>query len=173
MARDIDRELVQLQRLTTAQLRQRFLEIFGEPAGSHHKTWLIKRIAWRLQAIAEGDLSDRARQRAAELARDADLRLAPPRRSDPLPGAAPHDKEQAKVTLEPATAADPRLPPPGSLLTRSYKGQTIQVKVLSQGYQYQGRVFSSLSALAKEITGSHCSGFWFFKLGRRTQGGKQ
>ena len=68
---------------------------------------------------------------------------------------------------------DPRLPPPGSWLTRSYKGRTIEVKVLSQGFQYQGRVFSSLSALAKEITGSHCSGFWFFNLDRRTQGGKQ
>ena len=68
---------------------------------------------------------------------------------------------------------DPRLPPPGSWLTRSYKGQTIEVKVLSQGFQYQGRVFSSLSALAKEITGSHCSGFWFFNLGRHAQGGNQ
>ena len=75
MAIDIDREWLQLHRLTTAQLRQRYLDIVGEAAHSHNKTWLLKRIAWRLQTLAEGDLSDRARQRAAELARDADLRL--------------------------------------------------------------------------------------------------
>jgi hypothetical protein len=39
--------------------------------------WLVKRIAWRMQALAEGDLSERARRRAAELANDADLRLSP------------------------------------------------------------------------------------------------
>jgi hypothetical protein len=172
MTTDIDRELVQLQRLTTVQLRQRYLEISGEAAHSHNKTWLIKRIAWRLQAIAEGDLSDRARQRAAELARDADLRLSPLRRH-PAPCVTPLLTEQAKLPCEPATAADPRLPPPGSWLTRSYKGHTIHVQVLAQGFQYRGRVFSSLSALAKEITGNHCSGFCFFKLGRRAQGGQR
>ena len=81
-------------------------------------------------------------------------------------------KEQAKASFRSRTATDPRLPPPGSWLTRSYKGQTIEVKVLSQGFQYQGRIFSSLSALAKEITGSHCSGFWFFHLGRHAKGGQ-
>jgi Protein of unknown function (DUF2924) len=172
MAIDIDRQLLELQRLTTVQLRQRFLEIFGEAPRSHNKTWLLKRIVWRLQATVEGDLSDRARQRAAELARDADLRLSSPR-SKPAPLAMSLPKEQAKVSSPGPTSMDPRLPPPGSWLTRSYKGQTIEVKVLSQGFQYQGRVFSSLSALAKEITGSHCSGFWFFNLGRPTQGGEQ
>ena len=67
-------------------------------------------------------------------------------------------------------ARDPRLPPVSSLLTRFYKGQTIEVKVLEHGFAYQGRAFSSLSALAKQITGSHCSGFAFFGLGRRAQG---
>jgi hypothetical protein len=173
MAIDIDRKLLELPRLTTTQLRQRYLDIFGEPAHSNNKTWLIKRMAWRLQAMHEGDLSDRARQRAAALARDADLRLASPRRGQPLANAMPLQQEQAKASSPSPTAMDPRLPPPGSWLTRSYKGQTIDVKVLAQGFQYQGRVFSSLSALAKDITGSHCSGFGFFNLGRRTQGGQQ
>jgi hypothetical protein len=153
------------------QLRQRYLDIVGEAAHSHNKTWLLKRLAWRLQTLAEGDLSDRARQRAAELARDADLRLAPPR-SQSGPTSALLPKEQAKASSKSATSRDARLPPPGSWLSRSYKGQTIQVKVLAQGFQYQGRVFSSLSALAKEITGSHCSGFCFFHLGRHAQGGQ-
>jgi hypothetical protein len=170
MTTDIDRELIQLQRLTTVQLRQRYLDTLGEAAHSSNKTWLIKRIAWRLQALAEGDLSARARQRAALLARDADLRLSPPRSAQlRLSVTAPHQAE-APVGSTPQTH-DPRLPPPGSLLTRSYKGQAVEVKVLTQGFQYQGRVFSSLSALAKEITGTHCSGFRFFGLGRHAQGG--
>ena len=172
MAIDIDREWLQLRRLTTVQLRQRYLDIVGEAAHSHNKTWLLKRLAWRLQTLAEGDLSDRARQRAAELARDADLRARTATQPIEDRASALLPKEQAKASSKSATSRDARLPPPGSWLSRSYKGQTIQVKVLAQGFQYQGRVFSSLSALAKEITGSHCSGFCFFHLGRHAQGGQ-
>jgi hypothetical protein len=64
-------ELATLQRLTIGQLRQRFAEVFGEATAASNRTWLVKRIVWRLQALAEGDLSERARRRAAELARDA------------------------------------------------------------------------------------------------------
>ena len=171
MTMDIDRQGLALERWTTPELRQRYLDLFGEAARSHNKTWLRQRIIWRLQAMAEGDLSERARQRAAELARDADLRLSAPRRQA-VPMAMPLPTAQAKASSPPLTSRDPRLPPPGSWLTRSYKGHTIQVQVLSQGFQYQGRVFSSLSALAKEITGSHCNGFWFFQLGRHAKGGQ-
>jgi len=55
--------------------------VAGEPTGVTNKGWLCKRLAWRLQALAEGDLSERARRRASELACDADLRLLPPRRA--------------------------------------------------------------------------------------------
>jgi hypothetical protein len=57
-----------------------------------------------------------------------------------------------------------RLPPPGSILTRPYKGDVVQVKVLEHGFEYQGQVYQSLSAVAKAVTGSHCNGFLFFKL---------
>ena len=77
---NIVHEVATLQRMTVGQLRQRFAELFGEATTASNRTWLVKRIAWRLQALAEGDLSERARQRAAELARDADLRLNPPQR---------------------------------------------------------------------------------------------
>ena len=75
---NIVNEVAALQRLSVGQLRQRFAELFGEATNASNRTWLIKRIAWRLQALAEGDLPERARQRAAELARDTDLRLNPP-----------------------------------------------------------------------------------------------
>ena len=80
MQLNIVNEVATLERLTIGQLRQRFAELFGEATQASNRTWLVKRIAWRMQALAEGDLSERARQRAAELARDADLRLNPPRR---------------------------------------------------------------------------------------------
>src|SRR5262249_29403754 len=69
-----------LARQTVPELRQRYAALFGEATVARHKTWLVKRIAWRLQAVAEGELSERARQRALQLANDADLRLSPPKR---------------------------------------------------------------------------------------------
>ena len=60
--------------------------------------------------------------------------------------------------------ADPRLPPPGSVLARKYRGQTLQVRVLADGFEFEGAVYPSLSATAKAITGSHCNGFLFFRL---------
>jgi len=53
--------------------------VFGEATPCRHRQHLFRRIAWRLQALAEGDLSERARQRAGEIARDADLRMVAPR----------------------------------------------------------------------------------------------
>ena len=156
----IGQQLAQLQRLTTPQLRSRFAELFGEPTPANNRTWLLKRIAWRLQALVEGGLSERARRRAQELANDADLRLNPPvpRRPSQLL------QEQPSVRTEPE-ARDKRLPPAGTVLARQYKGETVQVQVLQRGFAYQGQVFKSLSAVAKAVTGSHCNGFWFFGLG--------
>jgi hypothetical protein len=63
----------------------------------------------------------------------------------------------------PRPHADDRLPPPGTVLTRPFKGAVLQVKVLAEGFEYQGQVYPSLSAVAKAITGSHCNGFLFFR----------
>ena len=67
-------EIAALARRTVPELRERYAALFGEGTTAKHKTWLVKRIAWRLQAVAEGELSERARQRALQLANDADLR---------------------------------------------------------------------------------------------------
>jgi hypothetical protein len=134
--------------------------VFGEQTLANNKTWLLRRLVWRLQALAEGDLSERARQRAAELANDADLRLNPPVGPPPT-AAAPERTTTQRVRFQ----ADARLPPPGTILTRPYKGQTVQVQVLSQGFAYAGEVYRSLSAVAQAITGSHCNGYLFFRLG--------
>ena len=162
MAVNVERELAALQRLGAGQLRLRYAELFGEPTNANNKAWLLKRIAWRLQALAEGDLSERARRRATELACDADLRLNPPRAALPeTPATAAQPRTR---TLEFQT--DPRLPPPGTVLTRKYKGRVLQVQVLRNGFEYEGQVYRSLSAVAKAVTGSHCNGYLFFRVGQ-------
>src|SRR5262245_20699979 len=111
-----------LPTLSVAQLRNRYAEIFGETTNAAHKMWLIKRVAWRLQALAEGDLSLRARQRAADLANDADLRLSPP--SSPIPANAgnPAPAGDLQTPIPTPVPWDCRLPLPGGILTRHYKG---------------------------------------------------
>jgi hypothetical protein len=153
---NIVNEVAKLQRLSVGQLRQRFAELFGETTKASNRIWLVKRIMWRMQALAEGDLSERARRRAAELARDADLRLNPPQRQANTATSLPQDVPMP-------APVDHRLPPPGTLLTRPYKGQLVQVQVLTEGFAYGGRVYASLSAVAKAITGSQCNGYLFFR----------
>jgi hypothetical protein len=149
-------EIAALPRLRVSELRVRFAEVFGEPTPSHNKVWLVKRIAWRLQAQAEGDLSERARRRATELIADADLRLT----------AAPGDAGTA-TREQPAPLRVPgndRMPRPGTILSRRYKGRTLQIEVLEHGFAFEGQTYRSLSAVAKAVTGSHCSGHFFFGL---------
>lgn len=162
MELNLAKEVAALQRLTVPELRGRYAEVFGERTNANHRTWLVKRIAWRLQALAEGDLSERARRRAEALARDADLRLNPPRGTQ----AAVASEEQTR-TVALAVKADDRLPVTGTILTRAYKGRTLQVQVLVQGFEFEGEVYKSLSAVAKAVTGSHCNGFLFFGLAKQ------
>lgn len=158
---NVGREVAALQRMTVKQLRTRYAEVFGEDTNGHNKVWLVKRIAWRLQVRSEGGLSERARQRAAELADDADLRMNPP----PMKAAPSAGVETVVRVLK--FQGDDRLPPPGTLLARKYKGEVVQVMVRPDGFEYEGVVYTSLSAVAKQITGSHCNGYLFFRLDRK------
>src|SRR5437763_11299634 len=76
---DLSKELAGLPKLMVKELRVKFAEVFGEPTRAANKDWLVKRIAWRMQANAMGGLSERAKRRAEELANDSDLRLSPPK----------------------------------------------------------------------------------------------
>jgi hypothetical protein len=156
---NVGKELAALRRMVVGELRARYAEVFGETTNDRHKDWLVKRIIWRLQAQAEGDLSERARRRAAELANDADLRRKPPK----SPPVAADAAGRTRTRRLPASG-DRRLPIPGSLITRVYKGETLEVSVLSGGFEFEGEVYKSLSAVAKKITGSHCNGYLFFRL---------
>lgn len=151
-----------LEHLTPAGLREVYREVFGEPSRSNNRQWLTRRIAWRLQAQAEGGLTERARRRADELARDEDVRSRPPgdfRHAGPTLGA-----KMRTVAGKVVKPTDRRVPIPGSVLTREFKGTEHRVTVLTNGFEHNGTVYRSLSAIAKVITGSHWNGFLFFGL---------
>jgi hypothetical protein len=158
MALNVTHEVAALQRMTVKELRAKFADVCGDETRSGNRAWLIKRIAWRMQANHEGGLTERARHRARELACDADLRLSAPRMR-PQPVSVPAAPPQP-ITLP----EDSRLPLPGTILVREYKGCSVQVRVLEQGFEYAGQTWRSLSAVAKAVTGTHINGFLFFKL---------
>lgn len=78
-------------------------------------------------------------------------------------------RAQASSTSKKATR-DPRLPAVGTTLTRTYKGRDLEVKVLADGFEYNGETFRSLSGLARHIVGYQISGPVFFKLAGKSEG---
>ncbi|HUW34759.1 MAG TPA: DUF2924 domain-containing protein [Planctomycetota bacterium] len=159
---NIPEQLAAMRAMTPGQLRDQYRELFGEESRSGNPQWLYRRCAWRLQALAEGDLSERAHRRARELARDADIRVRPPALANLQPSARPGVSHQARGRI--ARNVDCRLPMPGTRLTRKYKGHIYEVEVLDGGFVYDGEVYQSLSAVAHVITGGHWNGFLFFGL---------
>jgi len=152
----IENERAARSRMTASELARRYAELFGEATRTRHRTYLIRKIAWKLQALVEGDLSERARRRAQELARGTELRVMPQKPADAT--------QPATVVQHAAVATDERLPAPGTAIVRQYKGRTLQVLVLPDGFEFEGRRYPSLSAVAKAITGSHINGYRFFRL---------
>jgi len=163
MQTNVAQELAALPEMTVTELRAKYETVFGEPARSHNRQHLTKRVAWRIQALAEGDLSERARRRAEELANDADRRMtAPKRRTTTGSG------HTTRGTLN--LSNSDRLPMPGSEIARKYKGKNIVVTVLRKGFEYEGHVYRSLTAVAKAVTGTHWNGYHFFGLRRGKEG---
>lgn len=153
----------QLRSLNVIALKKRYEEVFGETSRSTNKQFLFRRIAWRLQANAEGGLSERARRRAAEIVDDADLRTRAPKEFMPTPVSTSDSSAVARPDLR----RDRRLPPPGTLLTRRLGDRQIVVKVLEEGFEFESRRYRSLSAVAREVTGTRWNGLLFFGVAER------
>ena len=83
------KEVAALGRMTVGQLKRRYVQAFGEESRSCNRDFLRKRIVWRLQELAQGGITERARRRAEELANDADLRVRVPQGRSVSAGAAP------------------------------------------------------------------------------------
>src|SRR5437867_7840886 len=129
-------QILALQKMTVAQLRLKWRELYGgEETRSCNRVYLWRRLAWRVQELAYGGLSERAKARIAELSKDDDLRMLPPRPWQPPSGNG--------GTPAPETPRRPlrdlRLPKPGSTLSRQYRGHEIRVLVLEDGFEYEGR----------------------------------
>ena len=160
-------EIEKLRRTSLAAMRLQYREVFGEDTRCRNREHLFRRIAWRLQALAEGDLTERARERAREIARDADLRIIAPREFFTVEGAPVRTTRK-----ESSRPADCRLPLPGTLLTREWKGRTLLVEVLADGFRFEHHRYPSLSAVALAATGTRWNGLVFFGLtgkGRKEQ----
>jgi len=164
-------EIEKLRRASVAELRARYRAVFGEDTNSRHREHLFRKIAWRLQALNEGDLSERARARATDIARDADLRVVAPRG---FFGA--DTSTRLTVPRKEGAREDRRLPIAGTVIERQFRGRKHFVEVAADGFRYEGRHFRSLSSIAREITGTRWNGLAFFGLTaapKPKQGGKK
>lgn len=158
---DIDREVRRLKELPVRLLRDEYETLWGEPTRSNNKSFLIKRIAWRRQAAERGGLSQEARERALALAQDVELRVRPP--------AEIHRAYDRVEETEPVTPAGSSsyVPAVGTTLVRQYRGSRIEVHVRERGFEWDGKEFRSLTAVAEAITGSAWNGPLFFGLSKR------
>ena len=154
MSATIVEQIQELRQMTVSQLREKYEEVFGEPTTARNKDYLWKKIAWRIQELEYGGLSERAKRRAKEIANEHDIRIRPPR------GAF----QEFSQASNPKAKKRNQLPAVGTIVTKEYKGKTIEVEVLKKGFRFEGRVFNSLSAVAREITGTHWNGWSFFGL---------
>jgi hypothetical protein len=109
-------------------------------------------------------LPDSARQYALVIARGTKLRVRISENAARRKSAIPLDRT---VTTAVAPEHDVRLPLAGSLLMKDYRGRTIIVRVLNHGFEYDGRKFTSLSAVAQDITGTKWNGWAFFGLAKK------
>ena len=154
-------QIEDLPRMNAAQLQEVHRELFGAEHRIANPQHLRRKIAWHLQAANGGGIPESVRQYAIAVARGTELRSRISENASRRQGGGSLDQT---VTTTVVQTGDARLPMPGSLIVKKYKTQTVVVKVLDNGFEYDGRRFASLSAVAGEITGTRWNGFAFFGL---------
>ena len=152
----VAQQLASLEAMTVGELAEKFREVFGFPTRTRNKLYLRKRVAWQIQALAEGGLSPRALAKIEELAPLAPVRWRP-------------DLTAVTGTLPLPRRRDPRLPTPGTVLVRVHKGIEHRVTVLVDGFEYNGDRHQTLSKIAKRITGTQWNGHLFFGTQHRAR----
>jgi len=135
------KQVMELPTLGFAELKARWVELYGTEPPAYNRAHLVKRLAYRIQELAYGGLSEGARERLEGLGETR--RPSRPRRD---------------------------LPVAGTLLVREWQGRRYEVTVTRGGFEYKGRPYRSLSAIAKAITGTQWNGKAFF--GFRSQKAK-
>jgi len=159
-------DLGRLARMLPDELQRLHRNMFGCDVPSGSSELARRRIAWRVQAEREGGLPESARQHAFAIARESGARI----RAEIERTRRPDGLRHATVTGL-VSDHDPRVPMPGSVVVKEYRGRTILVRVLAAGFEFDGRRFASLSAIAKDVTGTKWNGLAFFGLAKtRTNG---
>jgi hypothetical protein len=145
MESSVIRQIHRLRQLTVGELQVESERLYGEPTKSRNKDFLFRRLAWRIQELHHGGLSDRAKQRLDELAPDYFVRARTPAQAAPV-----GDVDTSRTDRP---RRDPRLPSPGTIITKAYKGRELRVVVREDGFELDGTMYPSATALAKAITG--------------------
>jgi len=156
MENAINAKIVALKNKTIPELQKEFEALFyGQKASSDNKVYLVRRIAYRLQELEYGGLSQKAQNRLKEL-----IGLY-----DPVNNKAIRPKVSVETQARTKTRGrDTRLPIPGTIITKNYRGKKYQVKVLENGFEYEGKIYKHLTAIAEKITSAHWNGYNFFNL---------
>ena len=149
-------QIAALKEMSKRELREIYIGVYnGKEPSSENRSYLRKKIAYRLQEIHYGGMSEEAEDKVTELIKEY----------DPINNKAVRPENPPEETTQPKPRRrDRRLPIPGTIITKEYKDMTIEVKVLRKGFEYKGKVYESLTAIAKEVTGSHWNGYLFFNL---------
>ncbi|TKB07875.1 DUF2924 domain-containing protein [Desulforhopalus sp. IMCC35007] len=149
------RQMALLQSMSLEQLREKWLDLYGEEPPHYKKQFLIKRLAYRIQELFYGGLSEQANVHLQQAAKEDPVATVNRR--------IPEERKSNEAIL------------PGTRLVRVWNDRRYEVIVLADGYEFEGRTFRSLSAVAREITGTRWNGKVFFGLkkvyGRKAEGG--
>ncbi len=152
MRKTVTVEIMELREMNVPELVARYETIYGKPPRIKNREWLWKRISWKIQEERFGGLSQVAKCRLEELISEIDLPLGQDGRTI------------AGKLRQPGKPSEPAV---GTTLVREWHGKQIRVPVLENGFEWDGTVYKSLSAVAKAITGAHWNGRLFFGLVKR------
>ena len=149
-------EIMELKEKSLDELKAKYEELFpGQQAPSNNKVFLWRKIAYRIQELEYGGVSVENQSKIEQLIQQYD----PINNRALRPNDATENRPK-KTNL----SRDKRLPIPGTVITKEYKGISLQIKVLESGFEYNNKVYKSLTAIAKEVSGAHWNGYLFFNL---------
>jgi len=142
--------------MSLTELQKKYEDVFRcNKALSNNKVYLWRKIAYRMQEIEHADLSSEVQGKIQEFIKKYDPINNKALRPEGIP-----ENQPKKSGL----SRDKRLPIPGTIITKEYKGNALQIKVLESGFEYNNKVYKSLTAIAKAVTGAHWNGYLFFNL---------
>ena len=149
-------QIMELKEKSLEELKAKYEELFpGQKAPSNNKVFLWRKIAYRIQELEYGGISAETQNKIQQLIQQYD-----PINNKALRPDNTTENQPKKSKLN----RDKRLPIPGTVIIKEYKGIKLEVKVLESGFEYHNKIYKSLTAIAKEVTGAHWNGYLFFSL---------